>query len=151
MFLVVGHEKRHRVRAFDPADSPWLSARVTSEILQRNFGITLTGNGSTKPAGPKRVARRPRSTLTSAPHPARTTGAGGQRGRCLDRVHRERDSVARAVESMLGQTHSDLLVSPGNDSDVRPRWQVLGHLDDPRLVRIDYSASGVGTSSTRSH
>ena len=48
------------------------------------------------------------------------------------------DSVAGAVESILEQTHQDLLVVVANDGDDDPGWKVLSHIDDPRLVRFDY-------------
>lgn len=142
MFLVVGHEERHRARAFDPADTRWLPVGVTSEILERDFGITLAGNGRSNPAGPSPVARRPRNRLASTPpRPTPTTGTSGHRVVVSIACAGKWDSVARAVESVLAQTHSDLLVIVGNDSDAQPRWHVLGHIDDPRLVRIDYPTS----------
>ena len=51
------------------------------------------------------------------------------------------DSVPRAVESILAQTYPDLLVVVTNDGDADPRWDVLSHVDDPRLIRVDYAVN----------
>jgi len=47
-------------------------------------------------------------------------------------------TLAEAVESVLGQTHRDLVlvvVNDGGDPDVA--WGPIAHVDDPRLVRFD--------------
>lgn len=45
--------------------------------------------------------------------------------------------VVRAVESLLAQTHRDLCVVVVNDGDEEPPWDLLAHVDDPRLVRFN--------------
>ncbi len=41
--------------------------------------------------------------------------------------------VRRAVESVLAQTHEDLICVVVSDADTRPPWQELGDITDPRL------------------
>jgi glycosyltransferase involved in cell wall biosynthesis len=45
--------------------------------------------------------------------------------------------VRQAVESILSQTHRNLVVVVSNDGDPRPPWASLADIDDPRLVRFD--------------
>lgn len=45
--------------------------------------------------------------------------------------------LLRAVESILGQTHRNLTLVVVNDGDPKPPWDLLAHIDDPRLVRYD--------------
>jgi glycosyltransferase involved in cell wall biosynthesis len=45
--------------------------------------------------------------------------------------------VRRSVESILDQTHTNLLAVVVNDGDEDPPWDELAHIDDPRLVRFD--------------
>lgn len=48
------------------------------------------------------------------------------------------ESVRRAVESVLGQTHEDLVLVVVNDGDApETAWAPLRDLDDPRLVLFD--------------
>jgi glycosyltransferase involved in cell wall biosynthesis/predicted O-methyltransferase YrrM len=68
-----------------------------------------------------------------------------------------KEHVARAVESLLRQTHTDLTVVVVNDGDPDPPWDRLAHLDDPRLVRFDlprnrgrYFSDAVVLAATRS-
>jgi len=48
-----------------------------------------------------------------------------------------RPHIRRSVESILGQTHSNLLAVVVNDGDEDPPWNELAHIDDPRLIRFD--------------
>ncbi len=45
--------------------------------------------------------------------------------------------LLRAVDSILCQTHSNLTLVVVNDGDRRAPWDLLAHIDDPRLVRYD--------------
>ncbi len=45
--------------------------------------------------------------------------------------------LLRAVHSILAQTHSNLTLVVVNDGDPNPPWDLLAHIDDPRLVRYD--------------
>ena len=45
--------------------------------------------------------------------------------------------LLRAVDSVLSQTHSNLTLVVVNDGDRRGPWDLLAHIDDPRLVRYD--------------
>ena len=45
--------------------------------------------------------------------------------------------IRRAVESILGQSHANLIVVVVNDGDAEPPWAELAHITDPRLVRFD--------------
>jgi len=50
-------------------------------------------------------------------------------------------SVVRSAETALDQTHRDVLVvvaSDGGRHDDDDRWAAFSHVDDPRLVTIDY-------------
>jgi protein-L-isoaspartate O-methyltransferase len=47
----------------------------------------------------------------------------------------------RAVDSILAQTHSNLTLVVVNDGDASPPWDLLAHIDDPRLVRYDLGAN----------
>lgn len=49
--------------------------------------------------------------------------------------------VARAVESVLAQTYTDLVLVVLNDADPDSPWPHLAHIDDPRLVRFDLDAN----------
>lgn len=49
--------------------------------------------------------------------------------------------LLRAVESILAQTHSNLTLVVVNDGDPQPPWDLLAHVDDPRLVRYDLGAN----------
>ena len=49
--------------------------------------------------------------------------------------------ILRAVESVLAQTYENLVVVVLNDGDTDPPWKVLGHINDPRLVRFDLNAN----------
>jgi glycosyltransferase involved in cell wall biosynthesis len=55
--------------------------------------------------------------------------------------YRCRPYIARAVESLLAQTHRDLTVVVVNDGDPDPPWPELAHIDDPRLVRYSLLAN----------
>ena len=48
-----------------------------------------------------------------------------------------KEQVRRAVESILGQTHTDLTLVVVNDGDGDPPWDQLADIHDPRLVRFD--------------
>ncbi|MDQ3669761.1 MAG: glycosyltransferase, partial [Actinomycetota bacterium] len=50
--------------------------------------------------------------------------------------------IRRAVESVLAQTHRNLVVVVVNDADPDPPWDELATIDDPRLVRFDLTANG---------
>jgi glycosyltransferase involved in cell wall biosynthesis len=52
-----------------------------------------------------------------------------------------RPYIARAVESLLTQTHRNLTVVVVNDGDPDPPWPELAHIDDPRLVRFSLPAN----------
>ena len=45
--------------------------------------------------------------------------------------------LLRAVDSILNQTHTNLTLVVVNDGDRRAPWDLLAHIDDPRLVRYD--------------
>lgn len=48
------------------------------------------------------------------------------------------DTIARAVSSILAQTHKDLILVVVNDGDHEtPPWPELAHINDPRLIRFD--------------
>jgi len=47
--------------------------------------------------------------------------------------------IRRAVESLLGQTHSHITVVVICDGDPSPPWPELAHIRDPRLVRFSLS------------
>jgi|GEM_PF-912485 len=49
--------------------------------------------------------------------------------------------LLRAVDSILGQTHTNLTLVVVNDGDPKPPWDLLAHIDDPRLVRYDLGAN----------
>lgn len=62
----------------------------------------------------------------------------------LDRVtvsmpyHGSPDTIRRAVDAVLNQTHTNLLLVVVNDGDHdRPPWPALADVTDPRLVRFD--------------
>ena len=140
MFALLAPEKPHPGRAGRPLDGRWLAARATADILDRDFGLALAGDAGRGPAGPGHSLRaRPASKPGWLPsRPA---------ARCRQKVvvsipcFQAWGSLARAVESVLDQTHGDLLVIAANDGDDHPRWDVLGHIRDPRLVRVDYQAN----------
>ncbi len=48
-----------------------------------------------------------------------------------------KEQVRRAVESILGQTHTDLTLVVVNDGDGDPPWDQLADIHDPRLERFD--------------
>ena len=48
-----------------------------------------------------------------------------------------RETVARAVESVLAQTFTDLTLVVVNDGGPPEVWDPLAGIDDPRLVRVD--------------
>jgi glycosyltransferase involved in cell wall biosynthesis len=53
------------------------------------------------------------------------------------------ETVARAVGSVLGQTHRALTLVVLNDGDDPTHaWAPLAHVDDPRLVRFDLPQNG---------
>ena len=52
-----------------------------------------------------------------------------------------RSHIRGAVESILGQTHRDLTLVVVNDGDEAPPWDLLGDIDDPRLIRFDLEAN----------
>ena len=144
MFLSVQHGTNSvQHRSFEAADPRWLSIGATAEILDRDFSVTLTGSADGGiPATPNGPARRPQAGAPRKPL-TRATRPGGPRQRVVVSVpcFRAWSSVARAVESVLDQDHRDLLVILANDGDVNPRWDLVSHLDDPRLVRVDYTTS----------
>src|SRR5712692_1784143 len=45
--------------------------------------------------------------------------------------------ICKAVESILGQSHTNLTLVVVNDGDDDPPWDQLTYIDDPRLVRFD--------------
>ncbi|KAF5428502.1 Glycosyltransferase involved in cell wall bisynthesis [Candidatus Methanomarinus sp.] len=49
--------------------------------------------------------------------------------------------IVRAVESILNQTHKDLILVVINDGDENPPWNELEHIDDPRLIRFELSSN----------
>ncbi len=49
--------------------------------------------------------------------------------------------LLRAVESILGQTYGNLTLVVVNDGDPNAPWELLAHIDDPRLVRYDLGAN----------
>lgn len=56
--------------------------------------------------------------------------------------YRTPGTIARAVESVLAQTHRDLLLVVVNDGDDQtPPWPELAHITDPRLIRFDMPAN----------
>lgn len=136
MFTLVVHRQQQRGRGCDPSDSRWLTSVATAEILDRDFGVTLADGPrgrSARPAGPPGL-----------PGPAgRRRAQPIRRERVVVSVPclRSWGSVARAVESVLTQTYRDLLVVVTNDGDADPHWEVLGHIDDPRLIRIDHAVN----------
>ena len=130
MFVLVSHERPGQGQVAANGDGHWLGVAATADILDHDFGVTLAA-----------LARRPRARPVSkpgwlAPRPA--AAAGGQRVVVSIPCFQAWPSLAGAVESVLSQTHQDLLVIVANDGDDQPRWEVLSHLDDPRLVRIDH-------------
>jgi glycosyltransferase involved in cell wall biosynthesis len=55
-------------------------------------------------------------------------------------AYRTPETIGRAVSSILGQTHRDLLLVVLNDGDdPASAWAPLAHVTDPRLVRFDLS------------
>src|SRR5690349_9267744 len=50
-----------------------------------------------------------------------------------------REHIRRAVESLLTQTHRNLVVVVINDGDSEVPWDQLAHIRDPRLVCYDLS------------
>ncbi|MGD0603947.1 MAG: glycosyltransferase [Streptosporangiaceae bacterium] len=143
MFVVVTHEERHRGRACDPADPRWLTSDTTAEILNRDFGIAPTPGGRRQSGQPVDLTgQRPAQPAAEFPsRPVPTATVPGQRVVVSIPCFQSWGSVARAVESILAQTYSDLLVVVANDGDENPRWDVLSHVDDPRLVRIDLAVN----------
>lgn len=49
--------------------------------------------------------------------------------------------VCGAVESLLSQSYTNILVIVMNDGDPNPPWRALSHIRDPRLVRFELSAN----------
>lgn len=142
MFVQVTHEEHHRGRACEPTDPRWLTPHATAEILDRDFGVRLTDNGRRQSRS--RIGLTPRRPAAPAAGlPSRRARQGTVRRQrvvvsipCFQSWH----SVARAVESILAQTYSDLLVVVTNDGDSDPGWDMLSHVDDPRLIRVDHAA-----------
>jgi hypothetical protein len=138
MFAVVEHGQRPRGRGCDPADPRWLTSSATAEILDRDFAVTLTDTEGDQPGRPADLTgRRPARPLQSAQEATR------RRQRVIVSIacFQSWDSLPRAVESMLAQTYPDLLVVVTNDGDADPRWDVLSHVDDPRLIRVDHAVN----------
>jgi glycosyltransferase involved in cell wall biosynthesis len=79
---------------------------------------------------------RPRAAPSARPDPG-PAPAGGTHVTAAVPYFGCKDYVARAVESLLRQTHSNLTVVVVNDGDPDPPWDRLARLDDPRLVRFD--------------
>jgi glycosyltransferase involved in cell wall biosynthesis len=52
-----------------------------------------------------------------------------------------KQQVRRAVESILGQTHTDLTLVVVNDGDDDPPWDQLADIRDPRLLRFDLKSN----------
>lgn len=52
-------------------------------------------------------------------------------------VFQARPYLRRAVESILTQTHSDLVLVVVNDGDPEQPWDELSNISDPRLIRFD--------------
>jgi hypothetical protein len=139
MFAMLAPEKRHPGRGGRPLDGRWLAARATADILDRDFGLALTGEAGRGPAWPGHGLRaRPAVRPRWLPPPAT---ARRQKVVVSIPCFRAWSTLARAVESVLDQTHGDLLLIVANDGDDHPRWDVLDHVRDPRLVRVDYQAS----------
>jgi glycosyltransferase involved in cell wall biosynthesis len=71
---------------------------------------------------------------------------------------RGRRFIRRAVESLLSQTHRQIVIIVVNDGDPDDPWGLLASMDDPRLVRFDlkrnhngpYFANAVVANATRS-
>jgi hypothetical protein len=139
MFVLVTHEEHHRGRECDPADPRWLTSRATAQVLDRDFGVVLRDGGPGQPDRPADLTghrlAQPAAGLPS--RPVQHATVSGQRVVVSIPCFQSWVSVARAVESILAQTYPDLLVVVTNDGDENPRWDVLSHVDDPRLVRID--------------
>jgi glycosyltransferase involved in cell wall biosynthesis len=51
--------------------------------------------------------------------------------------YRCKPHVRRSVESILGQTHTNLVAVVVNDGDEDAPWDELAHISDPRLVRFE--------------
>lgn len=49
--------------------------------------------------------------------------------------------IRRAVDSILGQTHRNLVLVVANDGDPQPPWPLLRDIRDPRLIRFDLQAN----------
>ncbi len=138
MFALLAPGKQRPVRTGRPLDGRWLAARATADILDRDFGLALAGDGDGRP-GSAHLRARPVSKPGWLPAPP--AARYGQKVVVSMPCFRAWGSLARAVESVLDQTHRDLLVIVANDGDDQPRWDVLGHIRDPRLVRVDYQAN----------
>ena len=52
-----------------------------------------------------------------------------------------KQQVRRAVESILGQTHTDLMLVVVNDGADDPPWDQLADIRDPRLVRFNLESN----------
>jgi hypothetical protein len=138
MFALLAPKKQRPGRAGRSLDGRWLAARATADILDRDFGLALAGDGRRGPPGP---GLRARPASEPGWLPSRPAAHGRQRVVVSIPCFQAWGSLARAVESVLDQTHGDLLVVVANDGDDHPRWDVLGHIRDPRLVRVDYEAN----------
>jgi len=52
-----------------------------------------------------------------------------------------RKYVRRAVESILGQSHRELMLIIVNDGDPDPPWEALSDITDSRIVRFDLATN----------
>ena len=68
-----------------------------------------------------------------------TNGSSGHVTACIPYFRCKR-YIARAVESVLAQTHRNLTVLVVNDADPEPPWRELAHIRDPRLVCFSLKA-----------
>ena len=79
----------------------------------------------------------------SLPNPRSTSGAAAEEKFSAASVavsipyYRCKSSIRRAVESILGQTYTQLRVIVVNDGDPDPPWDALADIRDPRLVCFD--------------
>jgi glycosyltransferase involved in cell wall biosynthesis len=55
--------------------------------------------------------------------------------------YRARPFIVEAVESILAQTYRNLRLVVVNDGDLEPPWDLLAHIDDPRLVTFELAAN----------
>jgi hypothetical protein len=143
--------RRDVARAFSSrSEASWLACDRTAEILERDFAVTLEG-GPRAPAPPglatdSTITQRSRARAGRPGTRERLSANGGASGACQRVVvsipcFQTWDLLRRAVESVLVQTHPDLLAIVANDGDTSPVWEVLDDIDDPRLIRVDHATN----------